>query len=461
MQREFFGTDGIRGPVGQGKMNPQWVMALAWSIGRSLTQSQPSRPTVLLGQDTRASGPMFTAALQAGFNAAGVDVFLAGVLPTPAIAYLSRSLSLSAGLAITASHNPHQDNGLKLFMDGQKLSDAQELAIEAQMRLALSQGWQAVPSAQLGRVARLEDARGRYIEFCKSFWPSDLSLKGLRLVVDCAHGAASGLAERVLRELGAEVMAPFSEPNGANINFHCGATAPQALQTQVIQQQADLGLAFDGDADRLLMVSSTGQILDGDHLLYLLVQASLAQGQQVPGVVGTLMTNMGLQARLQQLGIELVRAPVGDRYVKQELLRLGWQLGGENSGHLLNLAKVQTGDAIIAALCILQHLQRSGQSLAEASNSLQLWPQVLINLPWQQAQVQDCPDLQEAVNDVEQALAGRGRLLLRKSGTEPLLRVMVEAECEQLAKRLAKQLADQLRAWQQQLERPEQTKVES
>lgn len=437
MARNYFGTDGIRGEVGTAPITPDFVMKLGFAAGKVLTQSRnlsSGRPTVLIGKDTRISGYMLEAALQAGLAAAGVDVMLAGPMPTPAIAYLTRALRLSAGIVISASHNPYQDNGIKFFSgSGNKLPDAVEAEIEAALEAPLS----CVSSEKLGKARRLDDARGRYIEFCKSTFPTELDLRGVKLVVDCAHGAAYHIAPDVFHELGAEVIAIGNQPNGLNINDAYGATSPQALVAAVQQHGADLGIALDGDADRLLMVDGAGRIFNGDELLYLLVKDRHKHGG-IAGAVGTLMTNMAVESALQQMDIAFARAKVGDRYVLEALQARGWVLGGEGSGHLLFLDKHTTGDGIISALQVLSALRRSGQSLAASVADMQLWPQVLLNVriksdfDWQASR-----DLQSAREIAEAKLGGSGRVLIRPSGTEPLLRVMVEARDWALAKQLA------------------------
>ena len=441
MARQYFGTDGIRGEVGTSPITPDVVMRLGYAAGKVLAQAEASgtnRPTVLIGKDTRISGYMLEAALEAGFSAAGVDVMLAGPMPTPAIAYLTRALRLAAGVVISASHNPFQDNGIKFFSaQGNKLPDAVELAIEA----ALEQPMVCVSSDKLGKARRLDDARGRYIEFCKSTFPNELDLRGLKLVIDCAHGAAYHIAPDVFHELGAEVIAIGNQPNGFNINDGYGATQPSALCTAVKTHQADLGIALDGDADRLLMVDASGRIFNGDELLYVMVKDRLAHGG-IAGAVGTLMTNMAVESAFAEMGVGFARARVGDRYVLELLQERGWQVGGEGSGHLLALDKHTTGDGIISALQILSALRRSGTTLAAHTAELSLWPQTLLNVKidagfdWQSS-----PDLLSARERAEAELGTSGRVLIRPSGTEPLLRVMVEARDPLMARRLAEDIA--------------------
>ena len=429
MSRKYFGTDGVRGRVGQKPITPDFVMKLGYAAGKVLLAEDGlpagERPAVLIGKDTRLSGYMLDAALEAGFSAAGVDVCLVGPLPTPAIAYLTRALRLQAGIVISASHNPYYATGIKFFSaQGSKLPDAVEAAIEAGMDAPL----ECVASAQLGRARRIDDAAGRYIEFCKSTFPNDLDLRGLKIVVDCAHGADYQVAPAVFHELGAEVVRIGVQPNGLNINDGVGATAPTALRNAVLAERADLGIALDGDGDRVMMVDAAGEIYDGDQLLYAIVQGRL-QRAPVSGVVGTLMTNLALEHALLQMGIPFARAAVGDRYVVEMLQEKGWLFGGENSGHILCLDCHTTGDGVIAALQVLAALRQRGGSLSELLGGLQLYPQKLINVtiekgfPWR-----DHPAIQSALSDVEARLSGRGRVLLRASGTEPLLRVMVEGE---------------------------------
>jgi phosphoglucosamine mutase len=437
-KRNFFGTDGIRGKVGQAPITPDFVLQLAHAVGRVLRQTE-AHPVVLIGKDTRISGYMLESALESGFNSAGVDVVLLGPVPTPAVAYLTRAQRASLGVVISASHNPFDDNGIKFFSAmGAKLPDEWELAVEA----AMAQAPQWADSAQLGRTRRLNDAAGRYIEFCKSTFEARLSLKGLKVVIDAAHGAAYHIAPDVLHELGAEVISIGCAPDGLNINQGVGATHPEALVAAVLQHGADLGIALDGDADRLQMVDAKGRLYNGDELIYLLAQDRVRRGQPVPGVVGTLMTNMAVELAVRAQGMGFVRAKVGDRYVLEALAENGWTIGGEGSGHILVLDKHSTGDGVIAALQVLQAVVRSGQSLAQLLGGLTLFPQTMINVrvqpgtDWKQNQA-----LQDGIASAEARLQGRGRVLIRASGTEPLLRVMVEADDAALAEGLAKELA--------------------
>jgi phosphoglucosamine mutase len=447
MTRQYFGTDGIRGRVGTVPITPDFVMRLGYAAGKVLAQTEQSalsatsRPAVLIGKDTRISGYMLEAALEAGFAAAGVDVMLAGPVPTPAVAYLTRALRLSAGVVISASHNLFQDNGIKFFSaSGNKLPDAVELAIEAQ----LAQPMSCVSSEKLGKAKRLDDARGRYIEFCKSTFPNELDLRGLKIVVDCAHGAAYHIAPDVFHELGAEVIAIGNQPNGLNINDKHGATEPAALSAAVKEHAADIGIALDGDADRLLMVDASGRIYNGDELLYVMVKDRHANGG-LEGAVGTLMTNMAVETAFKKMGVGFARAKVGDRYVLEVLQERGWYIGGEGSGHLLFLDKHTTGDGIVSALQVLSALQRSQQTLAESTADMSLWPQTLINVKVQAGfDWQKNTKLMQAKEQADKKLANDGRVLIRASGTEPLIRVMVEARDAELARTLAEDIAAQV-----------------
>ncbi|HEX7382887.1 MAG TPA: phosphoglucosamine mutase [Burkholderiaceae bacterium] len=438
MSRSYFGTDGIRGTVGTPPITPDFMLRLGHAVGRVL-KAGSARPTVLIGKDTRISGYMIESALEAGFASAGVDVLLTGPLPTPGVAYLTRALRLDLGVVISASHNPYGDNGIKFFSaHGEKLPDDWERSVESM----LGEAPQWVDSAGLGRARRLDDAGGRYVEFCKSTFANDLSLKGLKIVVDAAHGAAYSVAPAVFHELGAQVASIGCSPNGTNINDGFGATAPAALRRAVQEQGADYGIALDGDADRLQLVDRDGRLYNGDELLYVMVMDRLARGQRIAGVVGTLMTNMAVELALRSSGIELVRARVGDRYVLEELLARGWQLGGEGSGHLLALDRHTTGDGIVSALQVLQAVCRSGRSLEQQLAGVRLFPQTLLN-------VRLAPDadwranaaLQREQAAVSGELDGAGRVLIRPSGTEPVLRVMVEARDPLLAERCARRLA--------------------
>ena len=442
MSRKYFGTDGIRGKVGVAPITPDFVMRLGFAAGKVLAQANvvgDARPTVLIGKDTRISGYLLEASLEAGFAAAGVDVMLSGPAPTPAVAYLTRALRLSAGVVISASHNPFDDNGIKFFSaNGNKLPDEVELAIEAELERPM----QCVSSEKLGKARRLSDANGRYIEFCKSTFPAELDLRGLKIVVDCAHGAAYDIAPHVFHELGADVIAIGNQPNGLNINDQVGATSPDALSLAVRANHADLGIALDGDADRLLMVDKHGKIYNGDQLLYLMVLDRMAIGK-VEGVVGTLMTNMAVELAFKKLGVGFARAKVGDRYVLEQMYERGWLLGGEGSGHLLCLDKHTTGDGIVSALQVLSALRRNGKSLDACFDDLQLFPQTLLNIKvpagfdWQKNE-----KLVAEKQKVEAELADKGRVLIRASGTEPLVRVMVEAEDAEQASTSARRLAD-------------------
>ena len=443
MTRKYFGTDGVRGTVGSMPITPDFIMRLGYAAGQVLARSDVSslRPSVLIGKDTRISGYMLEAALEAGFSAAGVDVMLAGPMPTAGIAYLTRALRLSAGVVISASHNPYQDNGIKFFSaSGNKLPDAVESAIEA----ALDGPIECVSSEKLGKAKRLDDAQGRYIEFCKSTFPTDMDLRGLRIVIDCAHGAAYHIAPNVFHELGAEIVTIGTQPNGLNINDKVGATAPEALSATVKAERADLGIALDGDADRLLMVDASGRIYNGDELLYVMVKDRLASGT-VQGVVGTLMTNMAIEVALRKLDIEFVRAKVGDRYVLEVLQERGWILGGEGSGHLLCLDKHTTGDGIVSALQVLAAIKRSGKTLAQLTEEITLYPQSLVNVRvspgynWQSNRV-----LLNEKESIEAELGDGGRVLIRASGTEPLIRVMVEAQNAETAGAMAKRIAEKI-----------------
>jgi len=442
MTRRYFGTDGIRGAVGIPPITPDVVLRLGHAVGRVLRRSE-DRPTVLIGKDTRISGYMLESALESGLNSAGVDVVLLGPLPTPGVAYLTRAQRASLGVVISASHNPFQDNGIKFFSaQGAKLDDAWELAVEAM----LDEAPQWVDSASLGKSRRLDDAAGRYIEFCKSTFPSDLTLRGMRLVVDAAHGAAYHIAPKVFHELGAEVVVVGCAPDGLNINQGVGATHPELLRQTVLERQADLGIALDGDADRLQIVDHTGRLFNGDELLYLMADDRLSRGEPVPGVVGTLMTNLAIEVALRQRGVEVERAAVGDRYVLEGLARRQWLLGGESSGHLLVLDKHSTGDGLVSALQVLQACVRRGQRPAELLRDVVLYPQTLVNVRLQPGQdwKRHAP-LQAAIHAEEAQLGARGRILIRASGTEPLVRVMVEADDAQLAERCAQRLAEQVR----------------
>ncbi|MGZ5081362.1 MAG: phosphoglucosamine mutase [Usitatibacter sp.] len=448
MSRKYFGTDGIRGRVGQHPITPDFVLRLGYAAGKVLSRADIApphrvRPAVLIGKDTRISGYMLESALEAGLSAAGVDTLLVGPMPTPGVAFLTRALRLSAGVMISASHNPFEDNGIKFFSgDGMKLPDAVESEIEAMLETPLT----VTSSAHLGKAERVHDAEGRYLEFSKGTFPKQRSLRGLKLVVDCAHGANYRVGLRVFQELGAEVVPIGSSPNGVNINEGCGATAPQALGRAVVEHKAHFGVAFDGDGDRLAMADADGTLFDGDQLLYAMVKSRQAEGRLRGGVVGTLMTNFALEKRFGEMGVAFARAKVGDRYVLETLVERGWECGGENSGHLLCLDCHTTGDAIISALQVLAAVVGAGQSLADFTRELRLLPQVLVNV-----KLRGKPDLQsapvrEAVAQAEADLAGRGRVLLRPSGTEPVVRVMVEGEDREHVQALADAIAAVVKA---------------
>jgi phosphoglucosamine mutase len=441
MTRKYFGTDGVRGTVGESPMTPDFVMRLGYAAGKVLS-GQDKHPAVLIGKDTRISGYMVESALEAGFSAAGVDVHMTGPVPTPAVAYLTRALRLSAGVVISASHNPYPDNGIKFFSgDGFKLPDQIEEAIEAEMDKAMG----CNPAAKLGKVRRREDAGSRYIEFCKSTFPNELDLKGMKIVVDCAHGAAYAIAPSVFHELGADVVPIGVKPDGMNINEHFGATSPANLIKEVAAQGADIGIALDGDGDRVLMVDSTGRCYDGDELLYA-VAKHRAGKEKIRGVAGTLMTNLALENALKRLGIAFGRAKVGDRYVLEMLREKGWQLGGENSGHIICLDKHTTGDGIVSSLQVLDAMRKSGCSLAELTADLVMYPQVLLNVEvprgfdWRKHAA-----IEKAQSAAELTLNGRGRVLLRPSGTEPVLRVMVEGEPREAIESAAQSIAAAVR----------------
>jgi phosphoglucosamine mutase len=442
MTRKYFGTDGVRGTIGASPMTPDFVMRLGYAAGRVLSGQDP-HPAVLIGKDTRISGYMIEAALEAGFSAAGVDVHMSGPVPTPAVAYLTRALRLSAGVVISASHNPYPDNGIKFFSgDGFKLADQIEAAIEAEMEQPMG----CNQASRLGKVRRREDAGGRYIEFCKSTFPNERDLKGLKMVVDCAHGAAYAIAPHVFHELGAEVIAIGVSPDGMNINEGYGATSPKNLVAEVRKQAADIGLALDGDADRLLIVDSAGRLYDGDQLLYAIARHRAAR-HKVSGVAGTMMTNLAFEKAMQRLGIAFGRAKVGDRYVLELMREKGWEYGGENSGHIICLGKHTTGDGIVSALQVLQAIRESGKTLAELTADLVMFPQVLINVEvprgfdWRAHAA-----IAKAQAAAEQSLDGRGRVLLRPSGTEPVLRVMVEGEPREAIQSAADSIATVVRS---------------
>ena len=445
MKREYFGTDGVRGRVGEAPITPELVMKLGWAAGRTFAadpRRPAGRPAVLIGKDTRISGYLLEAALEAGLSAAGVDVALCGPLPTPGIAYLTRALRLTAGIVISASHNPYDDNGIKFFSSaGAKLPDATEVAVEAAMAAPLA----CVASAELGKARRVADAAGRYVEFCKSTFPNSLDLRGVTVVVDCAHGAGYHVAPPVFSELGATVNATGVAPDGININAGCGATHPRHLAAEVVKHRADLGIALDGDGDRLVMVDRDGRIYGGDELLYVIAMDAKRRGALAGGVVGTVMSNLGFEQALARDGIELERAKVGDRYVLEKLVERGWTLGGEGSGHLICLDKHTTGDAIVAALAVLRALIESGSTLAQATAPVALFPQTLINVPIRRGwDWQGSDAVKRSRDHAVSALGERGRVLLRPSGTEPVLRVMVEARDKATADEHAGAIAESI-----------------
>ena len=443
MAKKYCGTDGIRGKVGEYPITPEFVMRLGYAAGRVFVGLQNNlakgaHPAVLIGKDPRISGYMLEAALEAGLTAAGVNALMTGPMPTPAIAYLTCALRAQAGIVISASHNPYYDNGIKFFSSaGEKLTDEVEHAIEAE----LDKPMDVIDSAQLGKAKRIDDAAGRYIEFCKSTFPNDMDLRGLKIVLDCANGATYHVAPPVFHELGAEVIAIGNQPNGMNINLNVGSTHPEALQKAVVEHQADLGIAFDGDGDRVLMVAANGELLDGDQLLYIIVLGLYAKGKLKGGVAGTLMTNLALEHALQKHQIPFGRANVGDRYVLELLKEKNWQLGGESSGHILTLDKHTSGDAIIAALQVLHALKQSGKTLAQMSKEIPLYPQVLINVTTKHKIDLQSPEIQSAVKQAEDELKDAGRVLLRASGTEPKIRVMVEGQDAALVQKLAECIA--------------------
>lgn len=441
-ERKYFGTDGIRGKVGDSPITPEFVLKLGWAAGKVLARHGSRK--IIIGKDTRISGYMLESALEAGLAAAGLSASFTGPMPTPAVAYLTRTFRAEAGIVISASHNPFYDNGIKFFsIDGAKLPDHVEEAIEAEMEKPLT----CVESSELGKASRIIDAAGRYIEFCKGTFPSELGLKGLKIVVDCANGATYHIAPSVLRELGATVIAIGVEPDGMNINEKCGATDVRQLQERVLQEKAHVGLAFDGDGDRVMMVDHLGNKVDGDQILYIIAREGLRQGQLRGGAVGTLMSNMGLELALKQLGIPFARAKVGDRYVLEKLQELGWRIGAENSGHVILLDKTTTGDGIVAGLQVLTAIVRNSMSLHDLCSGMKLLPQILVNVRFVgEHNPLESEEVRKITEQVEVELAGRGRVLLRKSGTEPLIRVMVEGEDEQQVTALAHRIADAVKS---------------
>ncbi len=440
LRKQFFGTDGIRGKVGEHPITAEFMLRLGWAAGRVF--SREGRGQILIGKDTRVSGYMFESALEAGLASAGVDVSLLGPMPTPAIAYLTRTFNASAGIVISASHNPYFDNGVKFFSSkGEKLDDAVELAIEEE----LAADMQMVASDRIGKVSRINDAAGRYVEFCTNCFPGDLNLRGLKIALDCAHGATYHIAPKVLSELGAEVFEQGTSPDGFNINQNVGSTEPDALVKLVCESGADVGIALDGDGDRLIMVDGDGEVVDGDELLYVICADRLAADELPGGVVGTLMSNFGLEEALSDLRVPFVRAAVGDRYVLAELLSRKWKVGGESSGHLICLDKTTTGDGIVSALQILAAMVRSGKSLAQLKGGMQKYPQHMINVSCDRSvDVSSHAAVADAVEETEKRLAGKGRVLLRPSGTEPVVRVMVEGEDSRVVTSLTEDLAQRV-----------------
>ncbi|MDK3007521.1 phosphoglucosamine mutase [Providencia rettgeri] len=441
-ERKYFGTDGIRGKVGDSPITPDFVLKLGWAAGKVLARHGSRK--IIIGKDTRISGYMLESSLEAGLAAAGLSASFTGPMPTPAVAYLTRTFRAEAGIVISASHNPYYDNGIKFFsIDGTKLPDEVEEAIEAEMEKPIT----CVESAELGRANRIVDAAGRYIEFCKGTFPNEQSLSSLKIVIDCANGATYHIAPNVFRELGAEVITIGCDPNGININEECGATDVRQLQQKVLEEKADVGLAFDGDGDRIIMVDHMGEKVDGDQILFIVAREALRQGQLKGGVIGTLMSNMGLEIALKQLGIPFERAKVGDRYVLEKLQEKGWRMGAENSGHVILLDKTTTGDGIVAGLQVLSAMVRNHMSLHDLCSGMKLLPQVLVNVRFKGTHD---PLQNEGViaanEEVEKQLAGKGRVLLRKSGTEPLIRVMVEGENEADVTAMANRIADAVKA---------------
>jgi phosphoglucosamine mutase len=436
--RKYFGTDGIRGRVGSSPITAEFILKLGWAVGKVLSRQGYGK--VLIGKDTRISGYMFESVLEAGLSAAGVDIHLLGPMPTPGIAYLTRTFRAQAGIVISASHNPYYDNGIKFFSaQGSKLPDEMEIAIEEQLEKPMT----TVDSADLGKAVRIDDAPGRYIEFCKSTVSSDVSLSGLKIVVDCANGAAYHIAPSVFRELGADVIEIGVEPNGLNINLDCGATHPEVLQRHVIATKADLGIALDGDGDRVIMVDNEGVILDGDELLFIIAKSRNELNKLSGGVIGTVMSNLGLEHALQEMGIDFARVPVGDRHIISELMKRNWHLGGEPSGHIICLEATTTGDGIITALQVLSAMRHQQKTLAEIKLGLHKYPQILVNVKVNpDSNLADTQRIQEMLRYVEEQLGNKGRVLLRRSGTEQLVRVMVEGRDEKRVIELANQLAD-------------------
>ncbi|MDN4501076.1 phosphoglucosamine mutase [Alteromonadaceae bacterium BrNp21-10] len=442
MTRQYFGTDGIRGKVGVTPIHPEFVTKLGWAAGKVLAGRGTNK--VLIGKDTRISGYMLESALEAGLSAAGINIGLLGPMPTPAIAYLTKTFRSEAGIVISASHNPYYDNGIKFFSaDGMKLDDDIEIAIEAMMKKEMV----CVASDKLGKATRIDDAAGRYIEFCKGHFPTELSLTGLKIVVDCAHGATYHIAPNVLRELGADVIEIGTKPNGLNINDDVGATSMQATVDMVLSEKADLGFALDGDGDRIMLVDHKGNVLDGDQIVYIIARDALKSGKLNGGVVGTVMSNLGLEMGLRNLGVAFERSQVGDRYVLELLQQKGWSIGGESSGHVINLNATSTGDGIVAGLQVLTAMLHSDMSLHEISQGMVKYPQTLINVRFEAGEKSpvDHSDVVKAVKKAEQAMESTGRVLLRKSGTEPLIRVMVESQDPKVSDKWAHHIAEQVK----------------
>ncbi len=438
MKKQYFGTDGIRGKVGEGAITPQFMLKLGWAAGRVFAKDGVGE--ILIGKDTRVSGYMFESALEAGLVSAGMGVRLLGPMPTPAIAYLTRTFNARAGIVISASHNHYSDNGIKFFSGrGEKLDDSIELAIEAELAHA-DDHMEVVASDKIGKVSRIDDAAGRYIEFCKSCFPSQKNLRGLRIALDCAHGATYHVAPNILRELGAEVFESGVSPTGLNINDRVGSTHPEHLSAMVLEHRADFGIALDGDGDRVVMVDHLGEVVDGDELVYVITRDRQLRGSMIGGVVGTQMSNFGLELALKDIKVPFVRAKVGDRYVLAELQKNDWQVGGESSGHILCLDVTTTGDGIVSALQVVAAIVESGKSLNELKQQMTKYPQAMINVRCDKARVNE-PEVVSAVSETESALAGKGRVLLRPSGTEPVVRVMVEGENAAEVQNLAEQLA--------------------
>lgn len=441
MAKKYFGTDGIRGRVGESVVTPEFVLKLGWAVGRVLVNGE--RKKVIIGKDTRVSGYMLESALEAGLSAAGVDIRLLGPMPTPGIAYLTQTFRASAGIVISASHNPFYDNGIKFFSSlGTKLSDELELAIEDYLEKPLV----TVCPEQLGKAVRIDDAAGRYIEFCKSRFPEKVRLNGLKIVLDCANGATYHIAPNVFKELGAEVIETATEPDGFNINLNCGSTSPRQLAQRVLQEKANIGIAFDGDGDRVVIVDENGQVVDGDQILFVIAKHRLASGENIPGVVGTVMTNIGLEFALQKLDIDFDRANVGDRHVSEMLAKHGWSLGGESSGHIICSDKTTTGDGIISALQVLAAIKREDKPLSQLTADMQKCPEVLLNIKTDRAQdIMQEMSLQKIKQQHEQAMQGKGRILLRPSGTEPVLRLMVQGESQAQVEAIAKDMAQAIK----------------